>query len=447
MTHMLTSDQQEAADAFFSFLMNDAQTFVISGKAGVGKTFLMGYLCDKVMVRYEGACAMLGIEPEYLTATFTATTNKAAEVLERSINRPVSTIHSLLGLKVNENHKTGKTSCEPNPRTGLNKVKNQILFIDESSMIDPVLYGYILKACKNTKVVFVGDHAQMAPVNEVISPVYQNVEEDNFVFLSTMVRNADSPPLMALCDQLRDTVESGIFQPIQEVPGTIEFLSKDRMQSKVDEVFKDPTDSARILCYTNKRVQMFNEYVRELRKQSDMFEEGDELVVAEAYFDGKTQFSVERQVYVYWADHGLYNAGFGNVLKDGREVQYYMLGISRTKPEDYDEFFDGKPVEVMVPADPDHYQAVLKQLRKQKDWSAFFHLKNMFIDLRGKESCTVYKSQGSTYDTVFMDLGNIGTSWDAEQVARMLFVGASRARSKLYFFGRLPGKYQGAKAA
>ena len=40
-----------------------------------------------------------------------------------------------------------------------------------------------------------------------------------------------------------------------------------------------------------------------------------------------------------------------------------------------------------------------------------------------------------------MDIGNIGTSFNPQQVARMLFVGASRATTKLYLFGKLPGKY------
>jgi len=42
-----------------------------------------------------------------------------------------------------------------------------------------------------------------------------------------------------------------------------------------------------------------------------------------------------------------------------------------------------------------------------------------------------------------MDIGNIGTSYDAAQVARMLLVGASRATTKVYLYGRLPAMYHG----
>ena len=88
-----------------------------------------------------------------------------------------------------------------------------------------------------------------------------------------------------------------------------------------------------------------------------------------------------------------------------------------------------------------------KVLSKQKEWADYYELRDTYADLREKSACTVYKSQGSTYDFVFVDLDNIGTSFDAGQVARMLFVAISRARSKVYLYGSLPQRYQGVKAA
>jgi DNA helicase IV len=93
---------------------------------------------------------------------------------------------------------------------------------------------------------------------------------------------------------------------------------------------------------------------------------------------------------------------------------------------------------MIVPVDMDHYKALMKFYSKQKNWTGFYHLKNNYPDLRQKDAATVYKAQGSSYDTVFLDLQNIGKCTDSDQLARMLYVGASRAKSRLVLFGELP---------
>ena len=48
----LNQGQKEAADAFFEFLFDrEAKGFIISGPAGVGKTYWMGYIIDIIMPR------------------------------------------------------------------------------------------------------------------------------------------------------------------------------------------------------------------------------------------------------------------------------------------------------------------------------------------------------------------------------------------------------------
>lgn len=438
-SYTLTNDQKKGAEAFFNFLMTDAKYFCLSGGAGVGKTFLMNHISNHIMQTYADACKLVGISQLYDTVEFTATTNKAAEVLEKSIGKPVSTIHSFLGLKVYENRKTGKTQLE---KTNNYRVRsNMILFIDESSMIDTALFALIDEAFNDSKIIFVGDHAQMAPVGEEVSSIYSLVSEDNFIFLSEPVRNADSPPLMALCEQLRDTVETGEFHPMRSVPGSIEYLTIAQMEDKLEEHFTDPDGTARILCYTNSRVQDYNAYIRELQEKPDQFCVGDMLVVASTYASGSLTLNVEREVQVTKVNEEILDLGYSDLSKDGKPVQYRRISV-RTP---FSTNLDG--IEVFTATEPDRLQHVLKRLRQQKRFSEYFDVKGMFLDLRDKHACTVYKSQGSTYETVFIDLGNIGTSWDAKQVARMLFVGVSRARSKVYFFGNLPSKYVGKQVA
>lgn len=429
----LTQDQEKASKAFFKFLMTDERYFVISGGAGVGKTFLMGHISEDVLPRYKESCKVLGVKPDYHFVSFTATTNKAAEVLEQSVGQPVDTIHSFLGLKVHENHKTGKTEIQRS--NGYKVRKNRVVFIDESSMIDSDLLAFIDEALPNCKIVFVGDHAQMSPVNEAISPIYEKVSKENFVFLGIPVRNANSPALVDLCTQLRNTVETGEFKPIVPVPGVIDHLSAQEMMDEITINFRTHNSDARILCYTNSRVQDYNAYIRELRGLPELLTAGEVQVVASAYAAGQNRFSVEREVLVHEASQKVFSGGHEDMSDTGEPILYQTVTVTlAATPEN-------PPLEVKRCTNPMVLKSVLKRFAKLKAWSDYFTLKSAYIDLRDRDACTVYKSQGSTYNTVYVDIGNIGTSFDAEQVARMLFVGASRARNRVCLFGELPGKY------
>ena len=436
-TVTLTPDQEAGADAFFSFLMSDSKTFVLSGGAGVGKTFLMTHLCRKVMKDYEDACTMLGINMLYDELVFTATTNKAAEVLEQSLKLPVQTIHSYLGLRVVNDYRTGKQRLEKSG--SYMKRHRKIVFIDESSMVDTSLYEIILETFIDSKIIFVGDHAQMSPVSEKVSPVYLNVDPQNFVFLSQPVRNANSPALMELCKNLRDTVESGKFHTMQHVLGSVEYLNEAEMDRKLHEYFVDNHKDARVLCYTNSRVEDYNAYIREIQGLPMDFVPGDVVVTASTYpLNYKEVLNVERELTVLEVGDEIFNAGYGEFFQDNRPVLYRLIKAKMSF---------GAPMVIRVPIDKPRWMAAVKELANQRRWPEHFDLKELCADLRFKAACTVYKSQGSTYETVFVDIGNIGTSFDADQVARMLFVAASRATTKVYLFGGLPYRYKGARAA
>jgi predicted ATPase len=433
-TVTLTQGQKEAADAFLEFLLTDAKTFAISGSAGTGKTFLMTYLSDKVMKLYEQACNLVDITPDLTQCVFTATTNKAAEVLEQGLKKQVTTIHSLLGLKVTENYRTGKTEIQKtqNWRTR----SGHIVFIDECSMIDKTLYAIIMESFPNSKIVFVGDAAQMAPVGESQSVLYDHLDPNHHVTLTEPVRNAGQPALVALCSQLRETVETGIFKPIEEVPGAIEYLDAQDMQAGLHHYFTDLDPACRVLCYTNEQVQSYNEFIREeVRHLPVEPTVGDVMVVAQAFSRGNLMLSVERELQVYAVGEIEENTKFQDwgVTIPFRNLQVGAPGMSNANLD----FLAEIPVAVY----PEQVNRLVKATAKQKDWATYFEAKGAFADLRDKSACTVYKAQGSTYDAVFVDLTNIGASYDPEQVARMLFVACSRARSNVYLYGQLPGRY------
>lgn len=429
----LNQDQETAVQAVFSFLMSDAREFNITGPAGVGKTFLMKKIANELLKEYEQACLLLGIKPINYEVVLTATTNKAAEVLALSTGFPVKTIHSHMNLKVTDDYTTGVSKVT---KTGSWVVHSrQIIFIDEASMVDRPLKNYLLEGTDKTcKIIYIGDHCQMAPVMETISPVYSGSIQT--AHLRTPVRNADQPALQALCAQLRDTVETGVFRPIDPVPGVIDYLTDVEAQSYIDDVFKEEIQNERVLCFSNNKVQEYNTYIRALRGYPDLFTKGEILVNNTAFQVNKDMLRVEQDVEVIDVLSSTYGVNFDPSDPNVELLVYDLLiGPPGTKHGGWT---------VKVPAQPEHYKALLKYYAQQKSWPLYYKLKNGYPDLRAKAAATVYKAQGSTYDTVLMDLADIGKCTKPDQTARMLYVGSSRPKSRLLLYGKLPPRYAGA---
>lgn len=424
----LNQGQQAAADGFFAFLMETDKELNISGPGGVGKTFLMGHLIDEIMPQYYDTCKLMGIKPEYNEVVMTATTNKAAEVLSLNTGRPASTIHSFLGLKVQDDYESGRSKLTKTKNWTVHR--NKIIFIDECSMIDTPLRKMILEGTHSCKIIYVGDHCQLAPVMEVLSPIYRS----NLPFFElTEPMRTDKPELLALNLQLHQTVETGEFKPIQIVPGIIDHLNGEQMQALVDDLFIQTESSSRLLAYTNKTVVNYNDYIRELRGLAAKYTVGEILVNNSAVQVGKGMISVEQEVtIVKLADTT------EMVLIEPREKVY--LEIIRANLEtSLGEVMVGVP----LPVDRDHHTALVKYYGKCKEWTPYFHLKNTYPDLRPRDSCTVHKSQGSSYDISLIDLDDLSSCRNPDLAARLLYVGISRARHRVVFYGDLVEKYGG----
>jgi hypothetical protein len=428
---VLNEGQQEAADGFFEFLFNDEKELIISGGGGTGKTKLMAYLIDKVMPRYFEMCQLMNIPPKYDSVEMLATTNKAAQVLGENTKRQTGTAASFLNLKVQDDYKTGKSKLV---KTGNWKVyQRKVIFIDECSIIDPPLESAILEGTHNCKIVYVGDHCQLAPVGYESSPIYRrNIP---FYNLTQPMRNAAQPALMAICQQLRETVETGIFKPIHTVPGVIDHLDDNEMQVMLAQVFKNQTRDSRILAYTNDRVVAYNEHIRSMRGLPDEYGLGEVLVNNQAIsFDRRHTLSVEADVEITeiapYTDH--------MVIED--QDEYVTLEVRRaTLSTPLMQVIENVP----LPVDRAHYAALIKYYAKQKRWERMYFIKNHVPDLRPRDASTVYKAQGSTYESVFIDLGNLSLCNKSPEVARALYVAFSRATTRVFLYGQLAQKYGG----
>lgn len=423
---VLNADQERAAAEIFQFLLSDDKETNISGPAGVGKTTLMHHVTRNVLPEYQAACQLLGVEPVDFEVVLTATTNKATEVLAEATGRPTQTIHSFMSLKVFDDYETGQSKIRETNNWKVHS--NKLIFVDEASMVDPKLHDFILKGTDKTcKIIYLGDHCQMAPVFEKVSPVYADLTRGSH--LTIPVRNSGQPALMALCDQLRKNVETLDFLSIQEVPGVIDYLDDVNAQHFIDTVFKQEGANARILCYANRRVAEYNEYIRALRGYPAQFVAGEQVINNRAFETKNTMLKVEEEFEILSVESTPETTSFDN---GAAEIDYYEIVVANRRHTQ----------RLKIPLHLEHYQDLLRYYKSRKDWKNFYWLKNNFPDLRPKDAATVYKAQGSTYEAVFLDLANIGKCTDAEQTARMLYVGASRATTRLFLYGQLPARYR-----
>jgi hypothetical protein len=387
------------------------------------------------MQEYQTACQLLAITPIEYEVVLTATTNKAAEVLAVSTGFPAQTIHSFLKLKVYDDYKTGETKCEPTKDFTVKSRK--LIFVDEASMVDRLLHKYLHSGTDSScKIIYLGDHCQLAPVMEDLSLVYK--QEKKNAHLTEPMRNAGQPALVDLCSKLRNTVETLKFFQIDPVPGVIEYLPLEKAQAFVDSTFKVEDADSRILCYTNNKVKEYNGYIRQLRGHPDHFSVGEILINNSGITIGKTFLRVEQELVVKEV-----TTDISNVVIDKDDPNAVLQTYSIMVGDKSGTAF----LRLDVPADPDHFKNLMRYFKTQKQWSFYYKLKNGYPDLRPRDAATVYKAQGSTYDTVLLDLSDLGKCTQNDQLARMLYVGASRAKSKVFLYGSLPDRLFASKAA
>lgn len=423
----LNQGQELAASGFFDFLFSDKKEFIIAGWAGTGKTFLMGQLIDKIIPQYQETCKLMGIPCIYKDVIMTATTNKAAEELGVATQRPTQTIHSFLNLKVTEDYSTGQSKLTKTKGWTIHEYC--IIFIDECSMIDYPLRELILEGTNKCKIVYVGDHRQLAPIKEPISPIYR--DKLPFFELSQPMRNADQPVLMDICNQFRATVDTNVFKPIQVVPGIIDHLSMEQMEKEIENHFLDQSLKYRILAYTNNRVIAYNDHIRELRQLHDEFTLGELLVNNSAIRFPNGMLSVEEEVEIIDQDP--------MIQKEMIEPDVFLeVRFSTLKARNGQVFSDAP-----IPVDRNHFTALVNYYRRRKDWYNYYHLKNTYPELRQRDSSTVHKAQGSTYDTVFIDMQDLSTCRQENLAARLLYVAFSRAKTRVIMYGDLAEKYGG----
>lgn len=410
---ILTEDQQIARDAFSAFLTDPSETvFILQGYAGTGKSTLTKFLMDTVPNILKTARLLDKSIPDY-QIVLTATTNKAAEALSQLTGMEVVTIHSFLNLRVSTDYKTGNTTLIPRR---MDPHYNVLLVVDEASYVDRQLLKFIFQLTKDSKILFIGDPAQLTPVKSTSTPVFDLKYPG--AKLSRITRQVEGNPIIELSAKFRETVETGSFFSFKPDGQTIQMLDRAAFAQHIQDEFTRPDwrhNDSKILAWTNKTVMAYNQLIHNMVKGDPVLAEGDyainnHYVSVSSNWNLKTDQTVFiTKIYPDYERHGV----LGN-----------------------DFVLDYGPM-VFMPKSQAAAKARLKQAREDDDYKVMIDIEERWADLRAAYASTVNKSQGSTYDRVYIDLDDIKKCNQGEQIARMLYVAVSRARFQVFFVGDL----------
>lgn len=210
----LIKDVEKSMEIEFTPLQKDAiiksvtsKVSIITGGPGTGKTtiirgilLLEAFLQKKNIDNGDFRSNVLLVAP----------TGKAAKRLGISTNLEASTIHHALGY--NSNNEFSKNEYD--------LISQGIIIIDESSMIDIVLFSNMLKAIRNSaKIIFVGDKNQLPSVGpgNVLKELIDSKKIKTTMLNEIMRQKKDSNIIRLSQMILQRTIDYSIFNEHKEV--------------------------------------------------------------------------------------------------------------------------------------------------------------------------------------------------------------------------------------
>lgn len=443
-----SDEQQEAIDRLIDFVNNDEPVMVLTGYAGTGKTSVMNefvqYLDSTKGEGYFQLCAP---------------THKAKLVLRKATEGyDVTTLHSLLSLSPNLNIfnldyddlKFESGGAGAIPYRGL-------IIVDEASMISDDMYDLLTDYCRNRKckIVFIGDIAQLRPVdNDDVSKVFNNA---NTVRLTQIFRQNDENMLLPLLSDLRKHHKVDFDNTIGEGGSLITHRdTKEFMLLAVELIKKAMQDKnpnfVKLIAYTNNRVNAFNNCVRRILfndkepyhvgeilmgcenftyNHNDFFNSSDYIVVSIK----KTQRKIPNFVSLPGYDLMLYD------VVDNVNRPVFILDVDNINPDYLDSL--AQTVENV------RLDAISTRNRGNKTaskflWKKYYDMMKSFatpiplmFDNRVVKArtftygyaITTHKSQGSSYNSIFVDMSNLLLDKDLSELRQLQYVALSRTQT------------------
>ena len=426
---MLNNDQTEATNWIVTNILEQKEQFMtLIGAGGTGKTFCIMSAAQR-------------LQAAGLKVLFTAPTNKAVKQLEKAArefglsmdNVAFMTTHSALGLAMlpDEDRKFAIRAGK-----GFIEVFD-VIVVDEASMLSRIaLFKYLVPDCQEfgKTLVGMGDDLQLPPVRENVSAIF--TEFPTFRLEQNM-RQADGH-LLSVNGMLRTAMLDNKPFPAPQADGQqIVSVVEAQFMKFITEQFDENTDldAQRVLAWSNKRVNRINEVIRTklFGKKCDRYIVGERVVTGGPIkgAEGDILLGTDEECIVHHVNENssVYDEESGT---DYRTIQLvleplYLAGqqVVEVLHEDEEDRFQAQLDAMSLAAKNDTQHS--KQL-----WAKFWGFKELFADIRYCYCITVHRSQGSTYDRVFVDVKDILRNKKRQERQRLIYVGFSRPRHQLF---------------
>lgn len=438
-----TPEQQHCIDGIIAATAIPGSTSLLCGYAGTGKTFTTAQILKEL--------SAMGLNVVVATPTHKANAQitKALRAQGAEGFEPM-TIHRLLSLEYAQCYETGNEFFERTKEGEIvrrRKAKEDpvdVVIVDETSMLCEEHYEWLLEDAEDVPVIFVGDDRQLAPIstNKLCSAFYRC----DYNFRLNKVMRHDGA-ILNLATEIRQ-LDSGRPRYTPAKTSESEVIVYKSQQHWLDSAFEifnteesmDNADYARLLCWTNKQVLKHNDLIHMVRFGAD----------ADEYQDGMaliTHSNVENP------DGGrpLYPSAYDLNVEEAEKTFKWVAELN-----DQSHFWPCWKLWVRAAEDidPKVVFAIPKELKskwaksqrqiaamakefppnspeRRDHWRLWFYRRRQFASLQPAASLTVHKSQGSTFQHVFLcnDIDNSG-----KLLNRLAYVAATRPSLSLHVF-------------
>lgn len=423
---VLTTCQDRALDQIFAGRKRGLQ-WLLEGAAGTGKSYVLGELIEGWAVHHK------------IEVVATASTHKALAVLRSRLlalglgDVECVTIHSLLGIQPVPGAEGTKYARAPNARTR----KPEVVVIDEAGMIGRDLMNHISIWLPDSFILFAGDEAQLPPVGEPRSTVFNAKRRS---VLKKIVRQDRKNPLLQAAHQIRasqggaldwswcrsnNSERAGVFLPGSDAGEWVQ-------RAFTSSEYSTNSNSFRYLCWTNERVAEVNALVRGwiVGETSTPFSAGERVLLRQPLsLDDTPMLTVNDEALIVGieADETRFafgaRPGFGPWVSRVPSWCVDLIGPS------------GDVVPAYIPRGEEGRQAygrVLDRLRAEQRWKERQAALARMTRLQHTYASTIHCAQGSTINTVFLDIKDIRRNErNVLETQQLAYVGATRAKKAL----------------